>query len=71
MEASLGWLIIAAFLWLPSMALLWPAYARIRRRFPDARRASLAYLTASAACALALWFLIPPLVRALFGHHGH
>lgn len=71
MTALLGWIILATMLCLASMLALWPAWALVRRFHPAARGQRAAYALATLGCSVALWFLIPPIVSWLFGHHSH
>jgi len=54
-----------------SAALLWPAYRQVRRRFPQMLHPRWAYAAATAGCSIALWYLVPLLVWALFGRTAH
>jgi hypothetical protein len=69
MTALLGWIIIAAMLCLASMLALWLVLVLARRFYPPARGRRAVFALATVGCCVALWYLIPPIVSWLFGHH--
>jgi hypothetical protein len=71
MAAAAGWIIICVGFSLVSVAVLWPAYRSLRRRFPHFRHHVWAYFAATAGFSVALWFLIPLAVWLLFGRTAH
>ena len=71
MAAVAGWIIICTGFSLVGAALLWPAYRRLRGQFARRWQARSAYAAATACTAVALWFLVPLVVGALFGRAPH
>jgi uncharacterized membrane protein YhaH (DUF805 family) len=67
MRALAGWTIIVAVFGLFSMALLWPAFALLRRVHGRFKGYYWVYSLSIAVCSLALWYLIPFAVFKLFG----
>jgi hypothetical protein len=66
----LGWLVIAGLMALSSAAVLWPAFALLRRLWPDVSLPRWGYVLAIAAGGVATWHLIPVAVATLFSMGG-
>lgn len=70
MTSLIGWLILAALLCLPGLALLSATLAVARRRHPGVRFPAWAFVAGTAGSGIVLWFVLPLLVWWFLGRHA-